>query len=152
MNTTTSMRTGTVQSSRFLANFRSLRQLIAISSLRGLRPIERLDEMQLRRLMDELETGRYRISPANWMRLRDRVHVMELQEFGNRQLRNARTADENRYDMDNMPLSPNMRGASTHVRGQVVCLEDGRLAKRVDRLRAIPFCGLQVPVWVSDLE
>ena len=152
MNTTTSMRTGTVQSSRFLANFRSLRQMIATSSLRGLRPIERLDEMQLRRLMDELETGRYRISPANWMRLRDRVHVMELQEFGNRQLRNARTADENRYDMDNMPLSPDMRGASTHVRGQVVCLEDGRLAKRVDRLRAIPFCGLQVPVRLSDLE
>ncbi len=168
MTHTTSVLTGTVQTSQFLSNFRSLKSIVIaarlstrmqglrqsrvlLPGLSSLKPVERLDDMQLERLMMELETGRYRISPANWMRLRERLYYMQVHEFGNRQLRNERTADENRYDQDNLPLAPDLMWRSK-IRGHVIGLEDGRLARRVDHLRAIPYCGLQVPVWLSDVE
>jgi hypothetical protein len=163
MTHTTSVLTGTVQNSQFLSNFRSLKSILTAarlstrvhglrqSGLKSLKPVERLDEVQLERLMNELETGRYRISPGNWMRLRERMYYMQVHEFGNRQLRNERTADENRYDQDNLPVAPDLMWRSK-IRGQVIGLEDGRLARRVDHLRAIPYCGVQVPVWLSDVE
>ncbi len=168
MTHTTSVLTGTVQNSQFLNNFRSLKSIlmaarlstrmqglrqsrVLLSGLNSLKPVERLDEMQLERLMNELETGRYRISPVNWMRLRERLYYMQVHEFGNRQLRNERTADENRYEQDNLPVAPDLMWRSK-IRGQVIGLEDGRLARRVDHLRAIPYCGVQVPVWLSDVE
>ena len=120
--------------------------------LTALKPIDRLDDGQLEQVIHLLESGRFRISPANWLRLRERAYQMALQEFGNRQLRNERTYEENRYDLDNLPDSPNLSWSSPMVRGYVVGLEDGRLARRIDHARAIPFCGLQVPVRLSEME
>ncbi len=138
--------------SMFVSNMRSLRALLSVDGLRSLTPVERLDEAQLDRLMQALESGRYRISPANWNRLRDQRYQMQLQEYGNRQLRNARTSDENRYEDDQQPESPNVMWGLASIRGHVIGLEDGRLARRIDHTRAIPFCGLQVPVSLSDCE
>ena len=143
----------TVSSSTFVVHLRTLRQLLASGAgrLRTLQPIERLDVMQLERFISELETGCYRISPANWIRVRTRLFDMRVQEFGNQQLHDARTPDENRYALDNMPESPRLTWHS-YIEGHVVGLEDGRLAKRIDVSRAIPFCGVRVPVVLSDVE
>lgn len=147
-----------------LNNYQSLRQMLSVvrivrrsdmamkTGLRALKPVERLDDQQLSDLMAMIETGRYRISSANWRRLRERAHYMALQEFGNRQLRNERTADENRYDEDNRPEFPNVTWKSGTIRGTVIGLEDGRIARRIDAERAIPFCGVLSPVWLSDVE
>lgn len=151
-NSTVSVLTVVAAPSMFVSNMRSLRALLSVEGLRSLTPVERLDEGQLDRLMQALETGRYRISPANWNRLRDQRYQMQLQEYGNRQLRNARTSDENRYEEDQQPESPNVMWGLASIRGHVIGLEDGRLARRIDHTRAIPFCGLQVPVSLSDCE
>lgn len=151
-NSNLSMLTVVAAPSMFVSNMRSLRALLSVNGLRSLTPVERLDETQLDRLMQALETGRYRISPANWNRLRDQRYQMQLQEYGNRQLRNARTSDENRYEEDQQPESPNVMWGLASIRGHVIGLEDGRLARRIDHTRAIPFCGLQVPVSLSDCE
>jgi len=153
LNTLTELTTTSV----LRANYRSLRTLLAQTdatshAMRSRRPVERLDEMQLARLIAELETGRYRISPANWYRLRELRFQAETQEFSNRLMRNARTADENRYDEENAPLPPTCsRSSSGHV-NQIVGLEDGRLARRLDLSRALPLCGLRVPVVLSEIE
>jgi hypothetical protein len=148
--------TGTpAKTSLFLANYRSLKSLLtegASRALRSRRPVERLDDMQLGRLIAELETGRYRISPANWYRLRDLRFQAETQEFSNRLMRNARTADENRYDEENAPLPPTCSRSSSGQASQIVGLEDGRLARRLDLSRALPLCGLRVPVVLSEIE
>ena len=153
MNTLTGLPTTSV----LRANYRSLRTLLAQTdatshAMRSRRPVERLDELQLGRLIAELETGRYRIAPANWYRLRDLRFQAETQEFSNRLMRNARTADENRYDEEHAPLPPTCsRSSSGHV-NQIVGLEDGRLARRLDLSRAFPLCGLRVPVVLSEIE
>lgn len=151
--TMTKTMAATVQSSQFLSNFRSLRDVLMESTgLKALKPVERLDEHQLERLLSLLESGRYRISAANWLRVRERAYQMALQEFGNRQLRNERTAEENRYEEDNRPVAPNVTWHTQGIRGYVIGLEDGRLARRIDQSRAVPFCGLQIPVVLSELE
>ncbi|MDI3467817.1 MAG: hypothetical protein OJF50_006638 [Nitrospira sp.] len=134
-----------------LSNFRALSALLRGPQLPGRMGIERLDESQLERLITELESGRYRISPANWFRVRQRLYEMQLQEYGNRQLRDARTADENRFEEDNAPIAPSLRRYTKTI-GYVMGLEDGRLARRIDQHRAIPFCGVQGPVWLSEAE
>lgn len=134
-----------------LSNFRTLSELLRGPRLHKRMGIERLDESQLERLIAELETGRYRISPANWFRIRQRLHEMQMQEYGNRQLRDARTAEENRYDEENVPTGPSPMHR-TKINGYVIGLEDGRLARRIDQQRAIPFCGVQAPVWLSEME
>ncbi len=147
-----------------LNNYQSLRRMLSVvrivrrsemavkTGLRVMKPVERLDEDQLMELMSMIESGRFRISSANWLRLRERAHFVALHEFGNRQLRNARTAEENRYEEDNRPESPNLTWKSEGIRGMVIGLEDGRIARRIDAERAIPFCGLLSPVWLSDVE
>ncbi len=156
MNTmSNTMLTGSAaKTSWFLANYRSLKSLLmeGASTLRSRRPVERLDDMQLGRLIAELETGRYRINPVNWYRLRDLRFQAETQEFSNRLMRNARTADENRYDEENAPLPPTCSRSSSGQANQIVGLEDGRLARRLDLSRALPLCGLRVPMVLSDLE
>lgn len=158
MNTSHNMLTGhAAGTSLFLANYRSLKRLLTLTdggsqALRYRRPVERLDEWQLGRLIAELETGRYRISPANWYRLRDLRFQAETHEFSNRLMRHARTADENRYDEDNAPMPPNCSRSSQGQANQIVCLEDGRLARRVDLFRALPLCGLRIPVVLSEIE
>jgi len=156
MNTNhNSMLTGTaVKTSVFLANYRSLKSLLmeGASALRSRRPVERLDDMQLGRLIAELETGRYRISPANWYRLRDLRFQADTQEFSNRLMRHARTADENRYDEENAPLPPTCSRSSSRQANQIVGLEDGRLARRLDLSRALPLCGLRAPIMLSEIE
>jgi hypothetical protein len=156
MNTNhNSMLTGTaVKTSLFLANYRSLKSLLmeGASTLRSRRPVERLDKHQLGRLIAELETGRYRISPANWYRLRDLRFQADTQEFSNRLMRHARTADENRYDEENAPLPPTCSGSSSRQANQIVGLEDGRLARRLDLSRALPLCGLRAPIMLSEIE
>jgi len=157
MNTNhNSMLTGTaVKTSVFLANYRSLKSLLmegASRALRSRRPVERLDDMQLGRLIAELETGRYRIAPANWYRLRDLRFQADTQEFSNRLMRHARTADENRYDEENAPLPPTCSRSSSRQANQIVGLEDGRLACRLDRSRALPVCGLRAPIMLSEIE
>jgi hypothetical protein len=148
--------TGTaVRPSLFLANYRSLKSLLtegASRALRSRRPVERLDETQLGRLIAELETGRYRIAPATWYRLRDLRFQAETQEFSNRLMRHARTAEENRYDEDTAPLPPTCSRSSSGQANQIVGLEDGRLARRLDLSRALPLCGLRVPMVLSELE
>ena len=144
-----------VGTSPCLANYRSLKQLLTEGSSRALRhrrPVERLDEAQLGRLIAELETGRYRISPENWYRLRDLRFQAETQEFFNRLMRNARTADENRYDEDHAPLPPTCSRSSSGQANQIVGLQDGRLARRLDLSRALPLCGLRVPMVLSEIE
>ncbi len=134
-----------------MTNFRSLAALLRGPQLPGRTGIERLDEEQLERLIAELESGRYRLSPANWLRVRNRLYEVQVQEYGNRQLRNARTSEENRFEDENAPLAPSpMR--HTKVGGYVIGLEDGRLARRIDHSRAIPFCGLQSPVQLTECE
>ncbi|MBU6482848.1 MAG: hypothetical protein KGS09_20190, partial [Nitrospirae bacterium] len=66
MNTLTGLTTTSV----LRANYRSLRTLLAQTdatshAMRSRRPVERLDDIQLDRLIAELGTGRYRISSAN---------------------------------------------------------------------------------------
>lgn len=143
-----------VKTSWFLANYRSLKSLLmeGASILRSRHPVERLDDMQLGRLIAELETGRYRISPANWYRLRDLRFQAESREFSNRLMRHARTADENRYDEDNAPLPPTCSRSSSGQANQIVGLEDGRLARRLDLSRALPLCGLRAPIMLSEIE
>ncbi|MBU6482797.1 MAG: hypothetical protein KGS09_19935 [Nitrospirae bacterium] len=153
MNTLTGLTTTSV----LRANYRSLRTLLAQTdatshAMRSRRPVERLDDIQLGRLIAELETGRYRISPAHWYRLRDLRFQAETQEFSNRLMRNARTADENRYDEENAPLPPTCSRSSSGSANQIVGLEDGRLARRLDLSRALPLCGLRVPVVLSEIE
>ena len=158
MHTSHTMRTGhAAGTSLFLANYRSLKRLLtptdgSSQALRSRRPVERLDEYQLGRLMAELETGRYRISPANWYRLRDLRFQADAYEFSNRLMRHARTADENRYDEDHAPMPPNCPRSSHGHANQIVCLEDGRLARRLDLFRALPLCGLRIPVVLSEIE
>lgn len=155
--THTTTLTGLTTTSVLRANYRSLRTLLAQTDatshgLRSRRPVERLDEMQLGRLIAELETGRYRIAPATWYRLRELRFHAETNEFSNRLMRNARTAEENRYDEENAPLPPTCsRSSSGHV-NQIVGLEDGRLARRLDLSRALPLCGLRVPMVLSAIE
>lgn len=157
MNTNHTTLTGFTTTSLLRANYRSLRTFLAQTdatshALRSRRPVERLDEMQLGRLIGELETGRYRISPANWYRLRELRFQAESQEFSNRLMRNARTADENRYDEENAPLPPSCSRSSHGQANQIVGLEDGRLARRLDLSRALPLCGLRVPLVLSEIE
>ena len=147
-----------------LNNYQSLRQVLSAvrivrrsamvmtSGLRAMKPVERLDEQQLTELIALMEMGRFRISPANWVRVRERAHFIAVHEYGNRQLRNQRTSDENRYDEDNRPESPNLTWKTAGIRGTVIGLEDGRLARRIDAERAIPFCGVISPVWLSEVE
>lgn len=156
-NSTITTLTGVTTTSVLRANYRSLRTLLAQTdatshAMRSRRPVERLDDMQLGRLIAELETGRYRISPANWYRLRDLRYQADTQEFSNRLMRNARTADENRYDEDHAPLPPTCSRSSSGQANQIVGLEDGRLAHRLDLSRALPLCGLRVPVVLSEIE
>jgi hypothetical protein len=157
MNSTITTLTGLTTTSVVRANYRSLRTLLAQTdatshAMRSRRPVERLDDMQLGRLIAELETGRYRISPANWYRLRDLRYQADAQEFSNRLMRNARTADENRYDEDHAPVPPTCSRSSSGQADQIVGLEDGRLARRLDLSRALPLCGLRVPVVLSEIE
>lgn len=143
--------------SLFLTNFRSLKQLLtrpgtSSRSMRQNRPVERLDEYQLDQVIAELETGRYRINPENWYRLHDQRYHLQMLEFSNRLMRNARTADENRYDEENEPTPPSCVRISHGYSGQVVCLEDGRLAKRIDQTRAMALCGVRTPLVLSERE
>ena len=149
----------TAATSMFLTNYRVLRTLLAparmstaMSGMNRLTPVERLDDSQLHRLMVELETGKYFVKPSTWNALLHQRYQEELQDFGNRMLRDARTSDENRYDEDNMPVAPSYQSI-THSRSQIyVALEDGRIAKRLDATRALPLCGLRVPVVMSEIE
>lgn len=156
-NRTITTLTGLTTTSVLRANYRSLRTLLAQTdatshAMRSRRPVERLDELQLGRLIAELETGRYRIAPANWYRLRELRFHAETQEFSNRLMRNARTAEENRYDEENAPLPPSCSRSSSGQATQIVGLEDGRLARRLDLSHALPLCGLRVPMALSAIE
>jgi uncharacterized CHY-type Zn-finger protein len=156
MNTTTMIATITRQEpTQFVANLRALRTMLR-SATRvqfGLheshRPSARLDAFELERLVVACESGGFRIHSANLYWLRTRLFEMEQVERGNRMMRNARTADENRYDLDEDETGPTVpAGRSTRAK-RFVYLKDGRRAMLLDGRRAMPLCGLRIPQDVS---
>lgn len=112
----------------------------------------RLDRTALRVLIQEVEEGKHRIHRQNLDQLRRRLYAMEMVEYSNRLSRNARTPEENRYEDEQAPEEPNYLSGRWIERGHYVALEDGRIARRLDAFRALPLCGLRIPVELSEVE
>ena len=157
MTTTTNTTTTTMsEATPFVTNLRALRWLLrsatglcfALSSSR--RPSARLDASELERLVAACESGAFRIHSANLYWLRTRLFEMAQIERGNRMMRNARTAEENRYDEDGDDLAPRLPAGRSTRSKRFVCLPDGRRAMLLDGRRALPLCGIRTPQDVSQ--
>jgi hypothetical protein len=66
----------------------------------------RLDQADLKRLVQELEEGGHVVDPNQLYQLRYRLYEMDMVEFSNHLVRVARTNEENRYEEDHAPESP----------------------------------------------
>lgn len=82
------------------------------------------------------------------------LHAYEEQEIErrNKRMLNARTPWENRFEDDDPdfvpPSPPSIRLTPFHY----VTLADGRRAIRLDQHRALPLCGIQSPILLSEAE
>ncbi|GJL61668.1 MAG: hypothetical protein NPIRA04_03220 [Nitrospirales bacterium] len=82
------------------------------------------------------------------------LNAYEEQDIERRYQRlfNARTPWENRFEDDDLhcvpPTPPSIRLTPYHY----VTLSDGRRAIRLDRRRALPLCGIQTPVLLTEAE
>lgn len=112
----------------------------------------RLDQTDLKRLVQELEEGGHVVDPNQLYQLRYRLYEMDMAEFSNHLVRVARTNEENRYEEDHEPESPSYPKRTKLGHPHFVCLEDGRIARRIDLARALPLCGLRSPVLMTEIE
>lgn len=114
--------------------------------------VARLEQEDVQALLEECRTGNHRIHPVNLYRLEWRLAEMEGVDWSNRLMQTARTPWENRYDEEQEPIEPRIAVLRRRYRSEYVTLRDGRRARRVDLSRALPLCGLQVPVVLSEEE
>lgn len=114
--------------------------------------VARLEQEDVQALLEECRTGNHRIHPVNLYRLERRLAEMEGVDWSNRLMQTARTPWENRYDEEHAPIEPRIAVLRRRYRSEYVTLRDGRRARRVDLSRAMPLCGLQVPVVLSEEE
>jgi hypothetical protein len=112
----------------------------------------RLDQGDLKRLVQELEDGGHVVDPNQLYQLRYRLYELDMVEFSHHVVRIARTNEENRYAADHEPESPSYPKRTRLGNPHFVCLEDGRIARRIDLTRAIPLCGLRSPVLMTEIE
>ncbi len=114
--------------------------------------VARLEQEDVQALLEECRTGNHRIHPVNLYRLERRLAEMEEVDRSNRLMQRARTPLENRYDEEQEPIEPRIPVIRHRYRSEYVTLRDGRRARRSDVSRAMPLCGLQVPVVLSEEE
>ncbi len=114
--------------------------------------VARLEKEDVQALLEECRTGNHRIHPVNMYRLERRLAEMEGVDWSNRLMQTARTPLENRYDEEQAPIEPRIAVLRRRYRSEYVTLRDGRRARRLDVSRAMPLCGLQVPVVLSEEE
>lgn len=114
--------------------------------------VARLEKEDVQALLEECRTGDHRIHPVNLYNLEHRLAEMEEVDWSNRLMQTARTPLENRYDEEQKPIEPRVPVLRRRYRSVYVTLRDGRRARRLDLSRAMPLCGLQVPVVLSEEE
>ncbi len=111
-----------------------------------------LEKEDVQALLEECRTGNHRIHPVNLYNLEQRLAEMEKVDWSNRLMQTARTPLENRYDEEHEPTEPRVPVLRRRYRSAYVTLRDGRRARQLDTSRAMPLCGLQVPVVLSEEE
>ncbi len=114
--------------------------------------VARLEKEDVQALLEECRTGNHRIHPVNLYNLEQRLAEMEEVDWSNRLMQTARTPLENRYDEEHQPTEPRVPVLRRRYRSVYVTLRDGRRARRLDTSRAMPLCGLQTPVVLSEEE
>lgn len=114
--------------------------------------VARLEKEDVQALLEECRTGNHRIHPVNLYNLEQRLAEMEEVDWSNRLMQMARTPLENRYDEEHQPTEPRVPVLRRRYRSVYVTLRDGRRARRLDTSRAMPLCGLQAPVVLSEEE
>lgn len=114
--------------------------------------VARLEKEDVQALLEECRTGNHRIHPVNLYNLELRLTEMEEVDWSNRLMQTARTPLENRYDEEDRPGEPTAPMIRRRLHSVYLTLRDGRRARRLDSLRAMPLCGLQTPVVLSEEE
>lgn len=114
--------------------------------------VARLEKEDVQALLEECRTGNHRIHPVNLYNLEQRLAEMEEVDWSNRLMQTARTPLENRYDEEQRPTEPRVSVLRRRYRSVYVTLRDGRRARQLDLSRAMPLCGLQAPVVLSEEE
>jgi hypothetical protein len=128
-----------------------LRKAILVPRAHATR-VARLEKEDVLALLEECRTGNHRIHPVNLYNLEQRLAEMEEVDWSNRLMQTARTPLENRYDEEHEPIEPRIPVLRRRYRSAYVTLRDGRRARRLDLSRAMPLCGLQAPVVLSEEE